>query len=152
MRLSAFLPNIKQVMIVLAALFATSQVMAQTAVGQWKTIDDETGEVKSIVTIQEENGVLTGKVLQIMDETKRQEVCKKCDGSRKNQPIEGMTIIWDMKDKAGNYEDGKILDPENGKVYSANMKVLDGGKKLEVRGFIGFALIGRSQVWEKVEG
>ena len=152
MKFSAFLPNIKQVMIVLAALFATSQVMAQTAVGQWKTIDDETGEVKSIVTIQEDNGVLTGKVLQILDETKRQEVCKKCDGNRKNQPIEGMTIIWNMKDKDGQYEDGKILDPENGKVYSANMKVLDGGKKLEVRGFIGFALIGRSQVWEKVEG
>ena len=152
MKLSAFLPSIKQAMILLAALFATSQVMAQTAVGQWKTIDDETGEVKSIVTIQEDNGVLTGKVMQIMDEAKRQEVCKKCDGSRKNQPIEGMTIIWNMKDKDGQYEDGKILDPENGKVYSANMKVLDGGKKLEVRGFIGFALIGRSQVWEKVEG
>ena len=142
----------KHLLTLALTLFAVAAFAQNPVLGKWKTIDDETGEVKSIVTIQEDNGVLTGKVMQIMDEAKRQEVCKKCDGSRKNQPIEGMTIIWNMKDKDGQYEDGKILDPENGKVYSANMKVLDGGKKLEVRGFIGFALIGRSQVWEKVEG
>ncbi len=53
--------------------------------------------------------------------------------------------------QGGKYDDGKIVDPESGKVYSANMKVLEDGKKLEVRGYIGFSLIGRSQTWERVK-
>ena len=125
--------------------------LASSPVGTWKTIDDSTGEAKSIVTIEEHNGALTGTVAQILDEAKRDAVCEKCDGEREGQKIEGMTILWNMQQDGDKYDDGKIIDPESGKIYSANMKLLEDGSKLEVRGYVGFSLIGRSQVWERVQ-
>jgi uncharacterized protein (DUF2147 family) len=77
--------------------------------------------------------------------------CDKCDGARRNQPILGMTILWGFTKQGDEYQGGEILDPESGKIYRAKMKLLDGGKKLEVRGFIGFSLLGRSQVWLREE-
>ncbi|WP_263079309.1 DUF2147 domain-containing protein [Endozoicomonas sp. Mp262] len=134
-----------------AALALPLSALASTPVGIWKTIDDATGEAKSLVTIREENGQLTGAVTKILNEAKRDAVCEKCDDARKGQKVEGMTILWGMEKDGDKYDDGKILDPESGKIYSANMKLLDKGEKLEVRGYIGFSLIGRSQVWERVD-
>ncbi|MGZ8490067.1 MAG: DUF2147 domain-containing protein, partial [Candidatus Binatia bacterium] len=117
--------------------------------GLWKTIDDSSGQVKGLVRIREANGRFDGKIEKIFpkpgeDPTPR---CDKCDGTRKNQPVLGMTILWGLARQADDYQGGEILDPENGKVYRAKMKLIDGGKKLEVRGFIGVSLFGRSQIW-----
>ena len=133
-----------------AISFAQS-TFAQSPVGVWKTIDDNTGKAKSFVTISEHDGTLSGTVTKIIDPDKRDVICEKCDGDRKDQKVEGMTIVWNMQKDGDKYDDGKIVDPETGKVYSANMKLLEDGKKLEVRGYIGFSLIGRSQVWERAE-
>lgn len=135
----------------LFSLCISSVSLAASPLGIWKTIDDSSGEAKSYVTIVEENGKLSGKVTQILDPAKQDSICDQCKGDLKDQKIQGMTILWDMEQQGSKYDDGKIVDPESGKIYSANMKVLEDGKKLEVRGYIGFSLIGRSQTWERVE-
>jgi uncharacterized protein (DUF2147 family) len=137
-----------------AALLLTARAFAADAspVGVWKTIDDKTGQAKSIVEITEEKGELTGKVREVLQSDQGPNpICKECEGERKNQPIAGMTIIWGMKKDGEEWTGGKILDPKNGKVYGCKMHLEDGGKKLEVRGFIGFSLLGRSQTWERQE-
>ena len=135
----------------LMAALIPAIALANSPVGIWKTIDDNNGKAKSLVTITENNGTLSGTVTKIIDPAKRDMICSQCKDERKDQKIEGMTIVWGMQKDGDMYDNGKIVDPESGKVYSANMKLLDGGKKLEVRGYIGFSLIGRSQVWERVE-
>ncbi len=123
-----------------------------TVTGQWKTIDDETGKPKSIVEIKEENGQLTGKVIQLFRKADEEQnpKCDKCKGDKKDQPVLGMTILWDMKKKSDTkWDDGSILDPNNGKSYSCKLELLENGKKLKVRGYMGFSLLGRTQVWQR---
>ncbi|MBU6246871.1 MAG: DUF2147 domain-containing protein [Xanthomonadaceae bacterium] len=127
-----------------------------TPVGTWKTIDDETHMAKSIVQITENNGELQAKIIKLLNRTPEdiardgaQPICGKCDGARHNQPIEGLNIMWGVSKDDDVWDGGKILDPKSGKVYKVRLKMLDGGQKLDVHGYIGFALIGRSQVWER---
>lgn len=119
--------------------------------GKWKTIDDETGEAKSLVTVWIEDGELMGRIDKLIDPTEPNPKCDDCKGKRKGQPIEGMTFVWGLEQDGDEWNGGTILDPGNGKEYKAKMKVIEDGAKLEVRGFIGFALIGRTQVWERDE-
>ncbi len=77
--------------------------------------------------------------------------CEKCEGARRNQPVIGMTVLWGLVKNGDEYENGEILDPENGKIYRARMRLEGGGDKLEVRGFIGISLLGRSQTWIREE-
>lgn len=135
----------------LLTLCLSPLTLAASPLGIWKTIDDNSGKAKSYVTIFEENGKLSGKVTRILDPSKQDTICDQCQGALKDQKIQGMTILWGMEKQGSKYDDGKIVDPESGKVYSANMKLLEDGQKLEVRGYIGFSLIGRSQTWERVE-
>jgi len=124
-----------------------------TPVGLWKTIDDNTNQPKGLVRISERNGRFEGKIEKIFPKPGDDPgpTCDKCDGTRHNQPVLGMTILWNLAKQGSEYQGGEILDPENGKTYQAKMKLIDGGKKLEVRGFIGFSLFGRSQVWLREE-
>ncbi|HET6432584.1 DUF2147 domain-containing protein [Dyella sp.] len=123
-----------------------------TPVGTWKTIDDKTHQPKSIVEITENNGELQAKVVKVLNSDEGPNpICKECDGERKNQPIEGMTIMWGVSKDDDVWDGGKILDPKNGKEYKVKLTLMDGGQKLDVHGYIGFALLGRSQVWERQE-
>lgn len=116
--------------------------------GQWTTIDDTTGKPKSVVEIDVAGDQLTGKVLEVLQSDQGPHpVCKECSGERKDQPIEGMTIIWDMKKDGDGWAGGTILDPKSGKTYGCKIHLVEGGNKLEVRGFKGFSLLGRTQVW-----
>ncbi|MCE5232555.1 MAG: DUF2147 domain-containing protein [Mizugakiibacter sp.] len=138
--------------LVAACLFVASYAFAasDSPVGVWKTIDDVTGKPKSLVEITEHNGVLQGKVLQVLQSDQGPHpICDKCAGERHNKPVEGMTIIWDMQNDDGVWTGGHILDPKNGKTYGCKITLIENGAKLKVRGFIGFALIGRTQVWER---
>jgi len=135
-----------------AALLLCARAYAAdaTPVGTWKTLDDKTGQPKSIVVISEANGELTGKVKEVLQSDQGPNpVCKECEGDRKNQPVTGMTILWGMKKDGDEWKGGNILDPKNGKTYGCKMHLTDGGQKLEVRGFVGFSLLGRTQVWER---
>ena len=134
-------------------LLLAGSVWAQaTPVGLWKTIDDETKQEKSHVRISESNGVLTGKIEKIVDPTKLDSKCVKCSDERKDQPIVGMVIFkgpkQDAKDKA-IWEGGEILDPSKGKSYRMRLRVLEDGKKLEMRGYIAF--LHRDQEWIRAE-
>lgn len=119
--------------------------------GVWQTIDDNSGQPKGLVRIKEANGRFEGTVEKIYPKPGEDPApkCEKCAGARHNQPVLGMMILWGLTKQGDEYEGGEILDPENGKIYRARMKLIDGGKKLEVRGFIGIALLGRSQIWSR---
>lgn len=140
----------------LAALFLVAfggPVMAQMSpVGLWKSVDEKTGAPKSEVRITEQGGVLTGKVERVLREgADPAAVCDKCTDDRKDQPITGLEIIRGAKQAEGKevWEEGKILDPENGKTYTLRLTPIDGGSKLEVRGSIG--PFGRTQTWVRVQ-
>ncbi|HET7331937.1 DUF2147 domain-containing protein [Dyella sp.] len=123
-----------------------------TPVGTWRQIDDVTGRPKSVIQITESNGKLEGKVMQVLlSDDGPHPVCKKCEGERKDQPVEGMVIMWGVSKDGGVWDGGKILDPKNGKVYSVKLSLADGGQKLDVHGYIGISLLGRSQVWERTQ-
>lgn len=135
-----------------AALVAGSACAADMSpVGKWKTIDDKTGKEKSIVEISETGGQLTGKVLQVLNSDKGPNpLCDACSGDRKDQPVTGMIILWGVHKDGDVWDGGSILDPNNGKTYSVKLTPSDNGTKLQVRGFIGWSLLGRTQVWNRV--
>ncbi len=142
----------KTLLAALALTLATGVALAQaTPVGLWKTIDDETKQEKSLVRITESGGVISGKIEKLSDPTKADAKCDKCEGARKDKPIAGMTIIEGVKKHADEpyWDGGTILDPNNGKTYKLRLTPKDGGKTLEVRGFIGFLY--RNQTWVRVE-
>ncbi len=143
----------KQAVIALVLATASVLAMAQNSpVGLWRTIDDDGKTEKSTVRITSDNGVLSGKVEHITDPAKAEEKCTKCEDDRKDKPIVGMTLIKGVKqsdsDKA-MWDGGEILDPNNGKTYKVRLTPIDGGKTLEVRGFIGPFY--RNQTWTRVE-
>ena len=123
-----------------------------TPVGTWRQIDDVTGKPKSIIQITENNGKLEGKVMQVLlSDDGPHPICRKCEGERKDQPVEGMVIMWGVSKDDDVWDGGKILDPKNGKVYSVKLSLTDSGQKLDVHGYIGISLLGRSQVWERMQ-
>ena len=132
---------------VLAAPLAWAQ--AGSPVGLWKTIDDKSGKPGALIRITENQGELTGKIEKLFRTTDEDQnpKCDACTDARKNQPILGMTIVSGLKKSGDEYTGGEILDPKNGKVYKSKLTVQDGGKKAEVRGYVGVPMFGRSQVW-----
>jgi len=128
---------------------AGAAVDALSPLGLWRNIDDETKKPKALVRISERDGVYRGRIEKILTE-KTDAVCDLCTDERKDQPVQGMQIIDGMRassEEPGLYEGGRILDPNNGKVYRSRMRVVDGGERLEVRGYIGAPLFGRTQTW-----
>jgi uncharacterized protein (DUF2147 family) len=136
--------------IAFALAVAAGAAAAQAGpVGLWKTVDDETKQEKSHVRITEQGGVLTGKVEKLLDPAKQGSRCEKCTDERKDQPVAGMTILRNVKANGDVWDGGDILDPNNGKVYRVRLKPEDGGKQLEVRGYLGPFY--RNQHWIRVE-
>ena len=137
----------------LLALAASAQAQ-MTPVGLWQSIDDGNGQPKAEISIaQRADGGLTGKVERsLLVNSTTDTNCVLCTDDRKNQPKVGLEIIRGGKKADGKdvWEGGKILDPENGKEYSLRLTPTDGGRKLEVRGYIGAPILGRTQVWNRI--
>lgn len=137
-------------------LLAPDALAQNTPVGTWRTIDDNTGQVRSIVEIvQEPDGTYAGYIREITDPSRRNAVCEACPADwGKDRPIRGLKIIRNISERGGEYQGGQILNPEDGKVYSLRMTPIQGGQKLELRGFIRVPLmgstLGRTQTWERV--
>jgi uncharacterized protein (DUF2147 family) len=139
--------------LLLSAAAAGSALAQATPAGLWKTIDDDTKAEKSLVRITDSGGVFTGKVEKILTD-KPDAKCVECTDDRKGQPVQGMTILRGIKPDAGDkntWVGGDILDPNNGKIYKVLLKLVDGGKKLDVRGYVGTPMLGRTQTWLRVE-
>jgi uncharacterized protein (DUF2147 family) len=131
---------------------ASAALAQNTPVGKWHSVDDKTQEIKSEITITENNGMLTGKVSKLLrKDAKPDAVCEECKEDRKGKPMLGLEIIRGArKDGAESvWTGGKILDPENGKEYSLKLTPEDGGKQLAVRGSIG--PFGRTQTWVRTQ-
>lgn len=118
--------------------------------GVWQNLDDEDGKPKSHLEIFEEKGEMKVKVIKLLPGAKSK-TCTECTGALKNKPIEGMYLVNGMKKVSDKeYDDGEILNPKNGKVYSCNMTLVD-DNTIKVRGYIGFSLIGKTQYWYRVK-
>lgn len=138
---------------VLFCFVSAAAIAADTPVGVWRTIDDKTGKEKSLVRIVEVQGELRGTIERLFREPGEDPNpnCDKCPGDKKGKPVIGMTILTGLKRTGEGYAGGEILDPVNGKTYRCKMWTVDGGTKLNVRGFIGVSLLGRTQVWVREE-
>lgn len=134
---------------ILFLLFFSITMNSQSIVGKWKTIDDETGEAKSIVELFLKSGKMYAKVVEVLDVANKNSLCQKCSGEDKNKPILGLTIIKGLSKEGAEYTSGEILDPKNGKLYKCTIS-LESKDKLKVRGYIGFSLLGRTQYWHRV--
>ena len=140
--------------IAISLLFATllcvggysSAQGGDTISGTWKTFDDETNLPAAIVQITEKNGVFSGVITKLLD-TSGPLTCEKCTDSRKGKPILGMEILSGLKRTGESYSGGQILDPDDGEIYKAEMKLKDQGAKLDLRAYIGIPLLGRTQTW-----
>lgn len=128
--------------------FASAAHAQATPAGTWHTISDVDHKPRGVVVIREVNGkyvgVVTGSL--VPDDTTSQ-ICDKCPGDRKGKPVIGMEILRGLRPDGDEWSGGEILDPDTGKTYKAKVHLEDGGQKLVVRGYIGFSLFGRSQVW-----
>jgi uncharacterized protein (DUF2147 family) len=120
-------------------------------VGRWKTVDDATGKVKSIVAIREENGKLFGTIEELFDPPVPHPTCYLCTGDLKDRPLVGLRILWDFAPDGGQWSGGQVLDPETGKIYRASMALEDGGKKLRLHGYFLVTLLGRTEHWLRAE-
>ena len=138
----------KQTLLFLSAFFMLGMLQAQSITGTWKTVDDETNEAKSHLELFMGDGKLYGKVTKLL-KSAPDKLCDKCPGERKNQPIMGMIVLVDMKQKDGFWQAGSILDPEKGKWYTCKIWLKDGDPNtLVVRGYIGPFY--RTQYWYRV--
>lgn len=136
---------------VILFLFAsTVQTSAQDILGKWKTVDDQTGKAKSIVHIYEDNGKICGKIIDIINDEAKENLCNECKGEKKDKPIMGM-VIFDELEKNGNvYTGGKILDPGGGSEYNCKIWIeKENPNVLNVRGYIAFFF--RTQQWVRIE-
>jgi uncharacterized protein (DUF2147 family) len=145
---------VKRIAIGAAALVVQAAALAQAGpAGLWKTIDDDTKQEKSLVRIVDNGGVLSGRIEKLLDPSAKPDaVCDKCTDERKDKPIVGMTILRNLKNSADDkewWDGGDVTDPNNGKVYKARLRTIEGGKKLQMRGYIGPFY--RTQTWIRVD-
>jgi uncharacterized protein (DUF2147 family) len=135
------------------ALAAGHAAAQMTPVGLWKTIDDDSKKEKSLVRIVEDGGVVSGRIEKLLDPaTDPTARCDKCSDERKDQPLLGLTILRNLKPDADDktiWQGGDVLDPNNGKIYRARLQPVEGGRQLQLRGYIGPFY--RTQTWIRVE-
>lgn len=134
----------------LLVIHATANAL--TAAGVWQQVDD-TGKVGAFVTVTEEGGVFVGRLSRLFLDPgdNPNPICSQCTGDKLNQPLLGLVFIEGMQQSGLEYDGGRILDPETGKVYSASMSLSPDGAKLTVRGYLGLPIFGRSQTWIRVK-
>ena len=136
---------------VLLAITSLASVAGPSPLGTWRTIDDETHRPRALVSIEEHDGVLSGRIVRLFREPGEDAnpLCVDCAGERHNQPVLGMTILWNFRRNGDAWTGGEVLDPEEGRIYRANLRLRDNGARLDVHGYIGVSILGRSQVWER---
>ena len=136
---------LNKIALVLASL-AVSGVALADPTGVWRTVDDQTGQAKSLVRITNEGGKYVGRIQQLFGGN----VCDKCEGSYKGKNLSGVTVLWGVSSEGGNkYGGGTIMDPKNDKRYK--VALTDNGNTMVVRGYVGVSALGRNQTWQRVQ-
>lgn len=122
-------------------------------VGLWKNIDDVSGKPKALIRITDNKGELEGRIEKLFRPADQDQnpKCNLCEGANKDQPVIGLLFMSGLKKSGDEYTGGQIIDPDNGKVYKSKLTLVEGGKKVNVRGYIGVPMLGRSQVWVRQE-
>lgn len=140
----------KSILILLVTFSMAICANGQSVLGQWYSIDPDTGLNESVIEVYKKGGKVYGKIIEILKEEDKDKTCIECTGKDKDQPIEGLIIIKGLSQDGEEWTDGKILDPKNGKLYKCYIS-LENENKLKLRGYIGFSLIGRTEYWHRVE-
>ena len=145
-----------EALIITAVLLGTAAfpvgAAGPTAVGLWEQVDENSGRAESWFKITERNGVYEGVIVKIFFKPGEDEnwTCDKCAGAERNAPVVGLSLIKGMRRYGNSYENGTIMDPRDGAVYRALMRLSPDGQRLEVRGYLGVSLFGRSQIWNRL--
>jgi uncharacterized protein (DUF2147 family) len=134
-----------------AAEAAAAAKAAPAEVGLWQTFSDVTGKPEGFIRIQQVGDELRGVIERGMPTDDPNELCTQCPGERKNQRKIGMTIMTGLHRLDDHWGGGEILDPNNGRIYRCRIRATDSGRKLEVRGYLGISLLGRTQTWVRAE-
>lgn len=153
--LKGFLMMGKQLFGALILSVMSSLSFAEDITGMWQSIDDKTGAPKALVEIRKEaNGTYAGKIVKITPRAgyTPKETCVDCPAPYTNKPILGLDVMTGLKQGEGlNYVNGRILDPNSGKIYSMKAKLSSNGKRLHLRGYVGVSALGRNQIWIRAE-
>jgi uncharacterized protein (DUF2147 family) len=152
MRLSSLMLTMVGAAMSMGASVISVPAAEPSAVGLWEQVDEKSGKPESWFKIIERNGVYQGNIVKIFFKPGEDEnwVCDKCEGDERGKPVLGLALIKGMQRTGMSYENGTIMDPRDGSVYSALMKISPDGQKLEVRGFLGISFLGRSQMWNRL--
>ena len=136
----------------MGAAIAPIRAAEPSAVGLWEQVDEKSGKAESWFRITERNGVYEGAIVKIFYKPGEDQnwVCDKCEGAERGAPVLGLMLIKGMRRNGDSYEGGTIMDPRDGSVYRALMRLSAEGRKLEVRGYLGISLFGRSQIWNRL--
>ena len=138
----------KKTVIIIFILGFSLSINAQTIFGKWENPDNETGEVNSIVEVYEKEGKAYAKIIEITEAIRRDDLCTKCEGANKNQPILGMNILSGLTKDGNKWTNGKIIDPKRGGVFDCTMELKE-TNKLKIRGYLGIPLLGKTVYWNR---
>lgn len=139
----------KKTFLTIVLFVITISVNSQTIFGKWNSKNDETGKVDSVIEIYEKDGKAFAKIIDIKNADRKKALCTLCEGKNKDKPILGLNILTGLEKDGDEWSGGKIIDPRSGKVYKCYIK-LENSNKLKIRGYVGFALIGKTAYWERV--
>ena len=138
--------------VITGSLLSTAVFAASLNGSQWQNVDEKTGEKKAIVQLNESGGQVSGKIIKVLNSKNAKASCDKCTGSLKNKPIEGLQILTGMKADGDNqWSNGKLVDPETGKIYSGKITLSDNAQSLKLRGYVGSPVFGRTQTWQRIK-
>ncbi len=141
-------------MVLALVLAATGTASGQsTPVGTWQQFDDKRGDLRSIIKVEQVGSELEGTIVKVFRraDDPPELKCVKCPGEFKDKPILGLRFLWGLKGAGREWEGGRVLDPDEGKIYRVKVKLSPDGQELDVRGYIGFSLLGRTQTWKRVQ-
>ena len=135
-------------------LLTASPAFAQDITGTWQHIDDKSGSPHATIVIKKEaNDTYSGTIISLRSGWTLPEKCVKCPAPYTNQPLVGMTVLKGLKNIEGtsSYNKGRVIDPLNGQIYDAKMKLNPTGRRLSLRAYMGASILGRNQTWIRIE-